>query len=95
MMNRVLYGGVKSKTHAAISRHVPSRKAASSRFFKITEKYLKMVPIVNRQKRGFWLNVYYLVPIPPSPLVYWNHEVGGNFLARSLNHKDLYQSILE
>ena len=26
---------------------------------------------------------------PPSPLVSWNHRVGGNFLLRSLNPKDL------
>src|ERR1700675_3032579 len=40
-------------------------------------------------------DVYYLVPLPPSPPVSWNHRVGGNFLLRSLNPKDLYQSILE
>jgi hypothetical protein len=34
-------------------------------------------------------DVYYLVPLPPSPLVPWNHRVGGNFLLRSLNPKDL------
>jgi len=43
----------------------------------------------------FWLNVYYLVPVPPSPLVYWNHWVSGIFWLRSLKNKDLYQSILE
>jgi len=40
-------------------------------------------------------DVYYLVPIPPSPPVFWNHEVSGNFPVWSLNRKDLYQSIAE
>src|ERR1700674_133042 len=38
-------------------------------------------------------DVYYLVPPSPLPPVSWNHRVGGNFLLRSLNPKDLYQSI--
>ncbi len=35
-------------------------------------------------------SIYQLVPVPPSPLVSWNHGVGGNFRTWSLNHKDLY-----
>ena len=31
--------------------------------------------------------------VPPSPLVYKNHEVTGEFWTWSLKHKDLYQSI--
>ena len=37
--------------------------------------------------------VYYLVPVPPSPPVLWNHGVRWNFPIWSLNLKDLYQSI--
>jgi hypothetical protein len=39
--------------------------------------------------------VYWLVPIPPSPLAYRNHEVMSNFRTWSLKNKDLYQSIPE
>jgi len=56
---------------------------------------LKIVSTVNRQKRDFWLTVYYLVPIPPLPPGLWNHGVGGIFSLWSLKNKDLYQSILE
>jgi hypothetical protein len=48
-----------------------------------------------RLERVFWRKVYYLVPPPPSPLVFWNHEVSGIFLTWSLILKGLYQSILE
>jgi len=40
-------------------------------------------------------DVYWLVPPPPSPPVFWNHRVSGIFLTWSLNLKGLYQSILE
>ena len=40
-------------------------------------------------------NVYWVVPVPPSPLVYRNHEVTGISRTWSLKNKDLYQSIPE
>jgi len=44
---------------------------------------------------AFGADVYYLIPLPPLPPVFWNHEVSRNFSIRSLNLKDLCQSIPE
>jgi hypothetical protein len=36
---------------------------------------LKIVSTVNRQKRDFWLNVSYLVPVPPLPPTPWGVNI--------------------
>ena len=59
--------------------------------FSVLSKTENKLRMSSQGRSGNWLDVYWLVPVPPSPPVYRNHKVRSKFRTWSLKNKDLYQ----
>jgi hypothetical protein len=84
------FGRVPPEPYLAVHLRQPGQSARSS-----NPRIENRFSSGSQSRAANGLDVYWLVPAPPSPLSIWNHRVSGNSRTWSLKHKDLYQSLLE